>query len=144
MLVSQIGIAAREEIEVVQGREAVVARYGGLGDDVSLFRQYAVDEKRGDERHPLVSVHLLAQHHRHAHAVYGLPLRRKGAREFHAPLVVANDGLVAVLQDDVLVLAAHQMLVKRYVGGEEPAFRGAVLALRLTVERIDLAARARH
>ena len=144
VLVSQVGIAARQEVEVVQCREAVVARYGGLGDNVSLFRQDAVDEKRGDERHPLVSVHLLAQHHRHTHAVDGLPFRREGAREFHAPLVVAHDGLVAVLQDDVLVLAAHQMLVKRNVGSEEPPFRGAVLALRLTVERVHLAARTRH
>ena len=92
----------------------------------------------------LIAVHLFAQHHRQPHAVDGLPFRRKGAREFHAPLVVADDGLVAVLQDDVLVLAAHQMLVKRNVGSEEPPFRGAVLALRLTVERVHLAARTRH
>ena len=144
MLVSQVGIAARQEVEVVQCREAVVARYGGLGDNVSLFRQDAVDEKCGDKRHPLIAVHLFAQHHRQPHAVDGLPFGRKGAREFHAPLVVAHDGLVAVLQDDVLVLAAHQMLVKRNVGSEEPPFRGAVLALRLTVERVHLAARTRH
>ena len=73
-----------------------------------------------------------------------MPLGGYGAGELHTSLVIAHDGFAAVLQDDVLVLAAHQMLVCRHAGGQEPPSRRAVFGLRLPVEGIHLAARAGH
>ena len=144
VLVLQVGVAARQEIEVVQRREAVVARDGGFDHHVALAREQPVDEECRDERRPLVARHLLAQDERQTQRFDRLPLGGNGAGELDTPLVVPDDGLVPVLKDDVLVLAAHQMLVGRHVGGEEPSLVRRVFALRLPVERVHPAAGTGH
>ena len=143
-LPAQVGIAARQEIEIVEGGEAEVARDGGLGYDVAPLGEYAVEEKGGDEGRPLRAEQLLAQDDRNAETLDGPPFGRETARKFDASLVVADYRLVALLRNDVFVGASDQMLVGRERSGEKPLAADAVFAVGLPVERVDAAARAGH
>lgn len=88
--------------------------------------------------------HLLAQDQRQAQRLDRLPFGRYRTGELDTPLVISDDGFVAILKDDVLVFAAHEMLVHGYVRGEEPFPAGRVFRFRLSVERVYLAPRTGH
>ena len=140
--VLQVGIPARQEVEVVQRREAEVARHGGFRHDVTALR--AGSRRRGPEPWPISCRRLFAQDGRQAEPLRGPPFGRHGGVDLDAPLVVAHDRLVALLQDDVLVGAPDEVLVQRDVGREEPLVSHGVFSRRLPVEGVDPASGAGH
>ena len=140
----QAGVAARQEVEVVERREAVVARDGGLRHDVAAPGKQAVGEEGRDDWRPGGSVHGFAHDDRQAQPLRGTPLGRQGAVEFDASLVIADDGLVALLADDVLVGAFDEVLVCRQPGREEPFAADGILSVSLPVEGVDPAPRTGH
>ena len=117
VLLFQVGVAARQEVEVVQRREAVVARNGGLGDEVAAFRDQIVGEEGRNDRCPLRAEHLFAQAYRKAQALGGAVADRHVSRQFDASFVI-TDGhfgfvavgigrLLVVHRDDVFVDASY-------------------------------------
>ena len=152
VLLFQVGIAARQEIEVVERRETEVTRHGGFGHHPAAVRKHVIGEEGGDDRRPVVAEHLLAQRQRQPQPVRRLVLGRNVTRQLDAPLIVADLHLLAVAAEllrifhrqDVLVDAFDQMLVHRKVGRKEPLVADGIFALDLAEKRIDPAARADH
>ena len=142
-LVFQVGISARQEIEVVERREAVVARYGCFGHDIPLPGKQVIG-KEGRNRRPLGPVHLLPHDDRHTQPLRGPPLGRHRSVEFDAAFVVADDTFAALLENDILVRAFYEMLVHGNIGRKEPFISDGIFSVRLPVERIYLAPRTGH
>ena len=154
MLLFQVGVAARQEVEVVQRRETVVARNGGLGDEVAAFRDQIVGEEGRNDRRPFRAEHLFAQAYRKAQTLGGAVADRHVSRQFDAAFVITDGhfGFVAVgigrllviHRDNVFVDASYQMLVCRNGCREKPLLPEVVFSIHLAEEGVDRAARADH
>ena len=152
VLLFQVGVAARQEVEVVERREPVVARDGGLGHDVAPLGNRIIGEEGWNNRGPLRPEHLFAQRERQAQPVGGHPLGRNIPRQFDAPLVITHDHFfivplryrLGIELQHVPVLALHEMLVHGDIGSKEPFLADVVLPFDGAVKRIDETPRANH
>ena len=123
----QIDIAAGKKIEVVERREAIVARDGCLGDDIPLFREDDIGEKCRNDRCPFRSVHLFTQRERQPQPLPRPPFDRHAAFQFDTPFVVTyccefdvasfrrghlSEVLGTQRVEHILVFRVHQMLMR--------------------------------
>ena len=152
VLLFQIGIAARQEIEVVERRKSEISRDGGLCHHFSAVRKHVIGEKGGNDRRPFVAEHLFAQRQRKAQPLRGLVFGRHVSRQLDAPLIVADLHLFAIAfellrilhRKNILIHALDQMLMQGDIGREEPLAADGILPFDLTEEGVDLAARTDH
>ena len=89
-------------------------------------------------------IDILTHNSRHTYPVAWSPLCRHRARQLHSALLVADDGLITVLSDNVLICAGHKVLMSRQIGRQQPLLAKIIFAIHLAVEGVDLATRARH
>ena len=141
---AQVGIAAGEKIHIVERREFMIFRHGGAQHDIACARQQGIGKEGRNHRRPRIAEHIFADYRRQAYAVGRLPFGRRRGRQFDTAFVIADDALVALLKYDLLVLAAHEMLMCGETERENPAFRRIVCAVEASEEGIDAASRARH
>ena len=120
VLAFQVGITARQKIEVVQRGKTVVPGDGCFRHDIAFFRQYPVDEESRDNRGPFRTEHILAKNKRGGKTIDRPPFRRNGTGKLDTSLVIPDNSLVTFLRDDIFVRAFHQMLVYGNTGREQP------------------------